>query len=360
MKRLLILSASAGAGHNRAAEALDAACAEFHPGVKSQWADSLKYTPRLFRKFYEQSYLWMASKSPMIWGMLYKLTGKKTHPRADKLVRTYDRVSYTRLMKFIDKVAPDAVIATHFLPPNVIHAHRGRHLPVYTVVTDYDVHPMWYNPGVAGYFVPTEETKVQLARLGCPEDRIRVTGIPIHPIFSRTRETACRALKLPENRPVVLFMSGGFGMGDMETAVNRLLRLADRCQLVVVCGKNESLRKRISRISGIQVHGFVKNVQDFMQESDLVITKAGGLTVSECLAKGAPMVIYSPIPGQEERNCDYLLERGAAVKAKGLDVLDFKVAELLEAPDKLATMKRSARAAARPHAAREILGHVLG
>ena len=97
-----------------------------------------------------------------------------------------------------------------------------------------------------------------------------------------------------------------------------------------------------------------------MQTSDLVITKAGGLTVTECLAKGAPMVIYSPIPRQEERNCDYLLQKGAAIKAKGLDVLDFKVAELLEEPEKLARMKKAAAAAARPHAAREVLRHVIG
>ncbi len=360
MKRLLILSASAGAGHNRAAEALHAACREYYPDIDAEWADALKYTPRLFRKFYEQSYLWMANHSPTIWGLLYKLTGKKVRPKSDKILQAYDRMGYARLVKFIDRAAPDAVIATHFLAPNVIVAHKGRHLPVYTVVTDYDIHPAWYNPDVAGYFVPIEEVKVQLTRMGYPEEKIRVTGIPIHPTFARTRETARRALKLREALPVVLFMSGGFGVGDMETAVERLARLADRCQIVVVCGKNEALRKKLSRTKGLQVHGFVKNVQDFMQESDLVITKAGGLTVSECLAKGAPMVIYSPIPGQEERNCDYLLERGAAVKAKDLDVLDFKVAELLEAPEKLATMKKAARSAARPYAARDVLRHVIG
>lgn len=357
--RILILSASAGAGHNRAAEALEAAAKEFYPGVSAQWADSLKYTPLFFRKFYEQSYLWMANHAPSLYGLLYKMTGKKSEPKAGKIIKSYDRVSYTRLMRFVDRVDPDVVIATHFLPPNVILAHKGKHLPVYTVVTDYDIHPAWFNRGVAGYFVPTPEIKVQVERMGYPEDRVRVTGIPIHPVFSQEHGSARRALKLRDDRPVVLFMSGGFGIGDMETAVERLAKIEKPFQLVVVCGKNESLRKKVSKHKGVQAHGFVKNVQDFMEASDLVITKAGGLTVSECLAKGAPMIIYSPIPGQEERNCDYLLERGAAIKAKSLEVLDYKVAELLETAGKLDTMKSAAASAARPHAAREILKHVV-
>ncbi|MBI2899063.1 MAG: glycosyltransferase, partial [Planctomycetes bacterium] len=170
---------------------------------------------------------------------------------------------------------------------------------------------------------------------------------------------ARRALKLRDDLPVVLFMSGGFGVGDMGTAVERLTRIPRPYQLVVVCGRNEALRKKVSRFKGVQAHGFVKNVQDFMEASDLVITKAGGLTVSECLAKAAPMVIYAPIPGQEERNCDYLLEKGAAIKAKGLEVLDYKVAELLAEPEKLAAMKKAAPDAARPFAARDVLRCVL-
>lgn len=357
--RILILSASAGAGHNRAAEALQAAAKEYFPGVTAEWADSLKYTPKFFREFYEQSYLWMANHAPTLYGLLYKMTGRKSEPKAAKLIQSYDRVSYTRLMRFVDRFRPDAVIATHFLPPNVIFAHKGKHLPVYTVVTDYDIHPAWFNRGVAGYFVPTSEIKVQVERMGYPGDRVRVTGIPIHPAFSKPHGSARRALKLAADRPVVLFMSGGFGMGDMETAVDRLAKIERPFQLVVICGKNEPLRKKLAKYRGIQIHGFVKNVQDFMEASDLVITKAGGLTVSECLAKGAPMIIYAPIPGQEERNCDYLLERGAAIKAKSLEVLDFKVGELLEAPGKLDTMKSAAASAARPHAAREILEHVV-
>lgn len=359
--RLLILSASAGAGHNRAAEALLAACAEYHPEVEAQWADALKYTPRLFRRFYEQSYLWMANRAPNLYGLIYKLTGKKVRPKADRLMKSYDRVSYSRLVSFIDKARPDAVVATHFLAPNVILAHKGRgHVPIHTVVTDYDIHPAWFNKGVDGYCVPTDEVKVQLVRMGYPEDRVRVTGIPIHPVFSKSHGSPRKALGLREDLPVVLFMSGGFGVGDMETAVERLSRIRREYQLVVICGKNEALRRKMARFRTAKVHGLVKNIQVFMEASDLAITKAGGLTVSECLAKGTPMIVYSPIPGQEERNCDYLLERGAAVKAKGLDVLDYKVAELLEAPRKLGTMKEAARETARPFAARDVLRCVLG
>jgi processive 1,2-diacylglycerol beta-glucosyltransferase len=159
-------------------------------------------------------------------------------------------------------------------------------------------------------------------------------------------------------------MSGGFGMAQMGAAFERILTIERPFQMVVIAGKNEKLRKRLAvaakgRGDRFRVFGFVTNVQDFMEAADLVITKAGGLTVSECLAKSVPMLIFSPIPGQEERNCDYLLERGAAVKAKSIDVLDFKLKELLEDPSRLDKMRRAASKIARPDAAGEILARVL-
>ncbi len=354
MARILILSTSAGAGHNRAAEALHEWARTRFTGLETTWVDSLKYTNRLFARLYERSYVWMAGRTPSLWGFLYEHSGHHPERRIHKVVELHDRLAYRKLMQNVEEFRPDAVLCTNFLPVHVLLAKRVE-VPVYVVVTDHDVHGLWVDPRAAGYFVASEEVKVLLSRRGYPADRVRVTGIPIHPVFAR------EAPRPASGRPSVLVMGGGFGMGPMVEAVGRLLEIDLPFRLVVAAGKNEKLRRKLDAASRgrAEVHGFVTNIQDFMDRSHLIVTKAGGLTVSECLARGLPMVLVAPIPGQEEYNADYLLERGAAVKARTLEVLDFKVRELLENPARLGRMREAAAAAARPHAGRDILRHVL-
>ncbi len=354
MTRLLILSTSAGAGHNRAADALHECARSGFPRVETAWIDSLKYTNRLFARLYEQSYVWMASHTPSLWGLLYKHAGPPPEKRIRRATELHDRLAYRHLMRHVEEFRPDAALCTHFLPANVLLAKRAG-VPVYVVVTDFDVHALWIHRRAAGYFVASDEVKVLLARQGYPPERIHVTGIPIHPVFGQPPPP-----RTP-GPPTLLLMAGGSGMGPLVKAMERLLDLDLPCRLVVVAGKNEKLRRRLEAASRrrAEIHGFVSNIQDFMGRSDLIITKAGGLTVSECLARGLPMILLSPIPGQEECNADYLLERGAALKARSLDVLDYKVRELLENPGRLDMMKRAAAAAARPHAGRDILRRVI-
>src|SRR5678816_3303026 len=168
MPRILILSASAGAGHNRASEAIRESAKAYCPGVETEWVDTLKYTNKLFSKLYEKSYVWMASYSPSLWGALYKQAGKNTeHKKINQLIELHDRLTYRKLMERVD-------------------------IPVYVVITDFDAHALWVVKKAAGYFVASDEVKVQLARYGYPAAQIRTTGIPIHPVFSQespTRET---------------------------------------------------------------------------------------------------------------------------------------------------------------------------
>ncbi|MBI3855228.1 MAG: glycosyltransferase [Planctomycetes bacterium] len=355
MTRILILSASAGAGHNRAAEAIRESAKAYCPGVETEWVDTLKYTNKVFAKLYEQTYVWMASYSPSLWGVLYKQAGRNTeHRKITQLIELHDRLTYRKLMQRVEEFKPDVAICTHFLPAYVLLAKRVN-IPIYVVITDFDAHSLWVLKKAAGYFVASDEVKVQLARYGYPAAQIRATGIPIHPVFSQ--ETP----REPSPKPQILFMSGGMGMGHMEKALERILDIRVPFSLTVVAGKNESMRKKLEKMAGDRatVHGFVSNVHELMGKSDLIITKAGGLTVSECLAKKLPMVIFSPIPGQEECNADYLLEHGCAVKARTLDVLDYKVLELLENPARLDMMRRACGAAARASAGRDLLRHVL-
>jgi len=363
MPKLLVLSAGAGAGHNRAAEAVAASALE--ADVPAEWFDALSFTGSVFRNLYAQSYLWMAGRSPALWGMLYKRMGRRgDQPNLRKLMKTYDSLNYGKLMKRVEASAPDAIVCTHFLPANVVLAHLGRSgPPVFTVITDFDVHQFWINEGVAGYFAGNDQVKWLLRGFDVPEERIRTTGIPVHPLFSRTRgrDVVRRELGLAPGLPVVLFMSGGFGMGNMEEALERLLALPSRFQLLVVAGKNEKMRKNLERIARAsarraRIYGFISNVQDFMEAADVMISKAGGLTSCECLARGLPLIVFSPIPG---RNADYLMEQGAAVKAPTMDILEYKVHELLEDPPRLGRMKGSAAAMARPSAGRDVVAGVV-
>ncbi|MBI2931037.1 MAG: glycosyltransferase [Planctomycetes bacterium] len=362
--RLLVLSAGCGAGHNRAAEAVDAAAREFFPGLASEWVDSLKYTGRVFRALYADSYIWMANHSPALWGMLYSAMGKHAErPTLDRAVKAYDKLAYRKLKEHVEAFAPDVVVCTHFLPANVVLTHFAAEAPpVFLVVTDFDVHSAWINPAAAGYFVASEQVKWQVEGYGIPADRVHVTGIPIMPAFSRRRGRAVvlREVGLAPKAPVVLMLGGGAGLAYLEEAVQRVLSVPEDMHLLVVCGRNERLKKRLEVITRgmgdrVRLFGFVTNVHDLMEAADLVISKSGGLTVSEALSRGTPMVIYMPIPGQEECNADYLLERGAAVKAKGPDTLDFKVRELLTSPQRLVRMRKAAEAIARPQAAKDVV-----
>src|SRR5262245_10936591 len=236
--RILIMSAGAGAGHNRAAEAIDACAKEFLPDLSTEWFDSLKYTSRTFEKIYGQSYVWIVNHSPTTWGALYKIMGENVErPKLMKAVKLFDKLSYKKLMERVREFRPDAVIATHFLPTNVVLTHLGEEAPpLYVVVTDFDVHSFWVNRQATGYFVASEQVKWQLAQYGYPAEKIRVTGIPVLPAFSKGngRADSARRLKLDPDRRTVLFMSGGFGMGPMEEAVKRLIPVCKNSQLVII------------------------------------------------------------------------------------------------------------------------------
>jgi processive 1,2-diacylglycerol beta-glucosyltransferase len=361
-KRILALSASVGAGHDRAAQALVETALEMGGGIRAEWMDALRFTSGPFRRAYAGSYLHMANRAPGLWGLLYRSTNKPPRGATRRALRAIDRAGYRKLVEAVRRRRPDAIVCTHFLPANVVLASGiGRAVPVHVVVTDFDAHAQWVVPGAAGYFVASDEVKAILRGFGVAEERIRVTGIPVSPLFARRRpaEKIRREVGLNGGgRPVVLVMGGGFGLDAVETAARRLSALD--ATLLVVAGRNGRLRERLAGLpGGIRVFGRVSNVHDLMQVSDLIVTKAGGLTVSESLARRLPMVLANPTPGQEERNADHLLEAGAAVRADSPEVLELKVRALLGDPRRRAEMRRRAGALARPRAAREILKRVL-
>lgn len=368
-KKILFLSVSAGAGHMRAAEALRAYANAGDNAVEAVHLDVMDFVTSTFRKLYTDFYIKLVNKAPTLWGYLYHLTNEaQSDSSMEKLRRGLERLNTKPLLKKIAQFKPDAIVCTHFLPAELLSRLIRKHgftCPVWVQVTDFDLHRMWVHESMAGYFAANEEVAFRMRAQGVAADHIHVTGIPIMPAFAAALDRAECAGEygLDPAKPTILLMGGGAGLGSLDTIAARLLALEGTFQLIVLAGKNaqalSALQELQQQYPGRLVpQGFTDKVERLMACSDLVITKPGGLTTSECLAMGLPMIVNAPIPGQEERNADYLLEEGVALKAFDAVTLEYRVRYLLDHPEKLADMRAKAKALGRPLAAQQVLDTV--
>jgi processive 1,2-diacylglycerol beta-glucosyltransferase len=369
-KRILLLSVSAGAGHGRAAAALCAEAEACFPNITARHIDVMTLVPRSFRALYAEYYIKLVEHHPSVWAYLYHATDKM--PR-DALFasfrRAIERLNTRKLRDALEEFAPDHVVCTHFLPAELLAHDITRHRfvpPVWVQVTDFDLHRMWVQPGMRGYFAATDEIAFRMAQHGISRANVRVTGIPIMPAFSRKldRTECARELGIAPDKSTVLLMTGGAGIAAGEQMIERLLALPGDFQVIALAGRNERLLADYRRLAAAHAKrffavGFTTTMEQIMACADVAVTKPGGLTVSECLAVGLPMVLISPIPGQEERNADYLMEQCVAVKAQDAVALEYKVGHLLSNREKLARMRENMRDLRRPDAARVVLDHVL-
>ncbi|HEX8296332.1 MAG TPA: glycosyltransferase, partial [Chthoniobacteraceae bacterium] len=291
-------------------------------------------------------------------------------PWKGESVRTQlDRLNTGKLVDFIRKFDPHITVCTHFMPAGIIgHLMQKEELQTHLsiVVTDFDCHAMWLSRLFHRYFVALDETKAHLEALGLPPDRVTVSGIPIDPVFAEPVDRAVlrRSYGLDPNRRTLLLSAGAVGVGPTELIVERLKQLRNEVQTIVICGKSEEVKSRVeAAVAGDEEHfkvlGYSDRMHELMQISDLFIGKPGGLTTSEALACGLPMVIFSPIPGQEERNSDHLLEKGIAIKCNELTTMPYKIDLLLDQPERLAAMQQAARFFGRPFAARTVVETLL-
>lgn len=371
-RRVLILSASAGTGHVRAAEALEKVFCR-QPGVgEVRNIDALRFTNRLFRDFYSKLYIQLVQKAPTILGIVYNSTDEPW--RTDRMRLMLDRLNTGPLERFIARFKPDITVCTHFLPAEIISylISKGKlNARLSIVVTDLDVHAMWLCRTFHRYFVALEESKIHLQILGLPADHITVSGIPIDPAFGQieNREDLRRQAGFDTERPLFLISGGALGVSPAAGVLDSLARLRHPAQAVVICGKNPDLQSALEQQARaieaanpgltFKTLGYTDEMHRWMQMSDLFIGKPGGLTTAESLACGLPMVIVAPIPGQEERNSDHLLEKGIALKCNEFTTLAYKIDGLLDQPAQLAAMREKALAYGRPHAAATIVDSLL-
>jgi processive 1,2-diacylglycerol beta-glucosyltransferase len=362
---VLVLSAAAGAGHVRSAEALVAAFAL--KGIAAKHVEVLEFASYLFKKVYSDLYIQLVNRRPAVLGLVYDALDHPWMYRKRRLA--LDWLNTRPLVRLLLTERPRLAVCTHFLPAEILlHLRRKKilNVPVGVVITDFDLHAMWLYRGVDWYFVACEETKVHMVALGISPETIYVTGIPIAPVFSSPGEKGRvrGELGLEPDRTTVLVSAGGFGMGPVESLAKALQEVRHPIQVAAVCGKNPELKRRLEGLPApthpVKIVGFTTEMERWMAASDLLVGKAGGLTSSEALASGVVMVIVNPIPGQEERNSDHLLEEGVAIRCNNLPALAYKIDALLSDKERFDRMRRAVRRLARPNAAADVVSLVSG
>jgi processive 1,2-diacylglycerol beta-glucosyltransferase len=367
-KKILLLSVPSGAGHTRAAEAIRSAAAG--QGVTAVHLDATAFASPLRRAIYTGAYIFLVKRAPALWSCLYRWTNAaRPDGGVQTLRRWLERGDSEPLLREIAQLRPDVIVCTHFLPAEILSHQIGTgklHCPVWVQVTDFDLHRMWVQPHMTGYFAANEEVAFRMGDAGIAAQAIHVNGIPIMPAFSRPQDRAvcAREIGLDPAVTTLLLMGGGAGIGSLDTVARRLLGLPGSFQLIVLAGKNVAalagLQGLAARHPGrLSLQGYTDKVERLMACADLVITKPGGSTSAECLAMGLPMIVNAPIPGQEDHNANFLLEQGVALKALDLPTLEYRVRYLLAHPARLEEMRLRARALARPDAAMRVLQTVF-
>src|SRR5277367_5331335 len=249
--RVLLLSASSGAGHVRAAQALEASF-RARGDCTVEHADAMNYVSKLFQSIYEKAYITMVRRAPGVMGMLYDSTDQPWQHESRRLA--LDRLNTTPMVRLLNKIQPDLCVATHFLPAEIIAwliAKKKLRARNAIVITDYDVHAMWLCRTVDRYFVAIPEAAEYLANIGVPRETVRVTGIPIDPIFSKPLERgdARKHFDLDPHAPTILVAAGGYGVGPVEQLVGSLLDLQRPWQIVAIAGRGEAVRRRLEKMS---------------------------------------------------------------------------------------------------------------
>lgn len=351
-----------------AAAAVEEAWRAARPGDTIEKIDLLTLFSPLHRKVYSDGYVQLIERAPELWGMVFaKSDNPKLLLNLKRIQRKFPSGSKQRFARAVKQFKPDVVLCTHYLPLETLTVLRnqknGVRPFVASIVTDFEAHALWMESCVDTYFVAAEETKARLVARSATAKNIVATGIPIAAKFSSKPDAKAvrKNYGLRDDMPVLLVLSGGFGMGPVAGILNELDKVAGQFQTVVVTGRNDELRRELAvqnRSHPTHVLGFSKNMHELMAVADLIITKPGGLTSSEALAMGKPLFILNPIPGQEAANSDFLLERGAAAKVNRVEDLPYRVEQLLGS-EKLGEMAKAAKKLGRPLAAETICREVI-
>ncbi len=367
-RKVMILSAGVGSGHNSAAAALQRNLAN-RPDVSTVTTlDILTTTPEFYRTVYDDGYFEMVAKAPWLVGWGYDQADAPF--QLGSRVPWWDQINTTETVTRIKEFSPDIVLATHFLPARIV-ANLQSAQELFTrmaiITTDYDVQGLWITNTFSRIFLAREESRQYLIASGFPEDRLTASGIPVRYEFGQQvdRPAVLAQFGLRDGVPILLISAGAAGGPYALRIVQQMQARTEPFQAVVVCGHNADLKRDMDTLVGddtdrFHVLGFTTAMPDLMRVASIFVGKPGGLSSSEAMAAGLPMALINPIPGQEVRNSDYLLEQGAAVRNNYETTIGWKLGELLADPARLERMRAAAQATGRPGAASTVVNDMLG
>lgn len=369
--KILLLSVTAGYGHHATAKAL--ADLFEQKGAEVQIVDVYEYISKMIQQALAKGYLLSSKYTPELYRLFYDKTSQ-TKEKLNKMniVKLVNTLGAFRFESFVENFEPDAIVCTHVLAAHLVSQMKQRGMvtaPSIGIATDYCIHPYWEDVLYMDGLVTASELITQTAvKRGIPEERLLPFGIPVHPKFNRhiAKEEARRQLGLDVERPVLLVMSGSMGYGDCAETVQHITNTGVDFQILAVCGNNKKayqhLHDFLERYTGscsIRVMGFVDNVDILMSAADCIITKPGGLTVTEAIAKRLPMILANPIPGQEERNVEFLVNNGMAMLVTKTFPLDEVLYALLNNPVRIQTMEETITALGHPDASERLVTYVM-
>lgn len=353
--KILIVYATAGAGHKKAAEAIYNEAKKRNQDVRI--VDFLDYTNFLFKHFFSYGYIFLIKYLPCIWKLVFHVTDSFKDGICRKIGVFFNKCNAMRYLKFLEKEKFGLVISTHFTSTEITAGIKHKlNLKLVNVVTDFGLHSFWHNRLVDKYFVASGNTKDRLLTYGVQPDNVKVSGIPVDANFSQFSNTQelSKKLGLKPDKFCVLIMTGTIGIGPIIEIVDMLKQ---DVQLLVVCGKNRKLFRRLNEMlhPNLKIFGLVDNVYELMSACDMIITKAGGLTISEALSKNLPMIFFSIIPGQEALNAKIIEEYGAGLILTDPDKIRQAVLELKNHRKKLEEYRQNARRLWYPNSAANVL-----
>ena len=371
---ILITYITAGAGHRRAAEAIAQALQTALPQADVVCRDLLDDVPVWLRRAYPSTYYFLVRHLAGLWAVCFTLLDwPPVYWLVQPIRRAWNLVMARRFIRDLRASPPDLIITTHFFPTDVVSACKRAgwlHAPLVVVVTDFYPHRFWVSTEAEAYVCGTQESAGLLRQRRIRPERLHVLGIPIGSRFHAVLDRGALQVQfgLDPHRRTVLVTSGGSTVGPFEPVVEALLGLdahaPEQLQLLVVCGDTAAAVRRLqarAHTASMPMHvfGFVDNMPELMAVSDVVVTKAGGLTVSEALGRGLPLILYHVIPGQELLNARYVTERGAAIIARRPNEAARAVRQLLEDPARADAMRKVAAGLSRCDAAETIVSDVV-
>lgn len=366
-QRILFFSAPIGAGHTRAAQAVRAAMLRHNSDLEIKITNVFDFFSPLLGRFILKTYLLILELIPPAYGLMYQW-GNKDYS-ASLINTVVNRFLAHKMYNFIQEYQPAAIVCTHATPAGLaayLVEHYGLSIPVTAVITDYAAHRLWAYPEVGCYFVAHAGVMEELCQYDIPAARIQLVGIPVEADFAKEydRHKLLTDMVLDPDKKTLLIMGGGAGVFPMEEVVQLCDAMQEPVQLIVVAGKNRAMYRKLQAIKTsaqcqVRVLGYVGNVHELMAAADMLLSKPGGLTATEALCAALPMIIYKPIPGQEEANTQYLVGNGVAVRADSLDEVQGYIKEFLQEPARLTAMQQRAMCMRKPQAAEAITNTIF-